>query len=118
MTTGETRLPKPRTAYLSMLLINMAAFPLTAIIAINAAHEILENGGYPDARYGQDDTNLLICYCLFGIIAIPLVITSFIVLLGKRQLTRLSAWGAALGALFLPPLTVFFILVQGRINLG
>lgn len=101
-----------------MLLINIAAFPLTAILAINAAHVILENGGYPDSRYGQDDTNLVICFWLFGIIAIPLVIISFIVLLRKRQMARLSAWGTALGALFLPPLAVFFLLVQAQIDLG
>lgn len=87
-------------------------------MAINAAHVITENGGYPDARYGQDDTNLEIAYLLFLLVAIPFVIATFIVLLKQKQLTRISAWGAGLGTLIIAPLCVFFVLVLTGTDLG
>jgi hypothetical protein len=106
------------TSYAPVVLTNILAVPLTAIIAINAAFVITENGGYPDASYGQDDTNFLICCILFVFVVVPFLIASFVVLLKQKQLSRVSAWCAGLATLVIPPLCVFFALVMTGTSLG
>lgn len=115
---GQQAAEQRRTRYVPVVFTNILAAPLTAIIAINAAFVITENGGYPDARYGQDDTNLRICFMLFVFVAVPFLIASFVVLLKQKQLSRVSAWCAGLATLVIPPLCVFFALVLTGTSLG
>lgn len=109
---------KRRTSYVPIVLINFAAFPLSAIIAINAAHEVIENAGFRDGRYWQDGTNLRIAYLLFILLAVPFVITSIVVQLKMKQLTRATAWLAGFLALTVPPLVVFILLISTGTDLG
>lgn len=115
---GQPAIGRCGTSYAPVVFTNILAAPLTALIAVNAAFVLAENGGYPDARNGQDDTNLRICFVLFVFVVVPFLTATFIVLLKQKQLSRVSAWSAGLATLVLPPLCLFLVLVSTGSSFG
>lgn len=102
----------------AVVFLNLLGFPWLALASLNAAHLILENGGYPDPRYGQDDTNLSICIFFFVLITVVFLLADAVVLLKLRQLKNLKSWSAGLGTLLLPAIALFVFLVLTETNLG
>ncbi len=102
----------------AVVFLNLLGFPFLALASSNAAHLILENGGYPDARYGQDDTNLRIWIFFFVLITVVFLLADAVVLLMLRQLKNLKSWCAGVGTLVLPAIALFVFLVLTETNLG
>lgn len=101
-----------------IVLLNLLGSPFLALASSSAAHFILEDGGYPDARYGQDATNLLICIFFFVLITVVFLLADAFVLLKLKQLKNLKSWCTGVGILVLPAIALFVFLVLTGTNLG